>query len=112
MRNLNINLARNNYMKLYDMFDEYKQENLGISELVGGSQLNVHAFKNLFPIIVFDERKQSEKLKAGVQDIQVRFEFGTLYEPDTPTVTATAIMISYRFFQFSSDGKNMSVMSK
>jgi len=75
------------------MFDEYKQENLGISELVGGSQVNVPAFKNLISIIVFDVRKQSEKLKTGVQDIQVRFEFGTLYEPDTATVTAIAIMI-------------------
>jgi len=60
------------------LFDKYKQENLGISKLVGGSQVNVAAFKTVFPIIVFDVKKQSERLKTGVQDIQVRFKFGTV----------------------------------
>lgn len=108
IRNLNVNFARNDYMKLYDMFDAFKQDNLGISELVGGTQANVAAFKTLFPIIVFDVRKQFKKIKTGVVDMQVKLEFGTVVPADT---TAYAVMLSDRFFKLSSDGKNMSVMS-
>jgi len=108
MRQLNVNFARNDYIKLYNMFDAFKKDNLGISNLVGGTQANVEAFSTLFPILVFDVRRQSEKLKTGVQDIQVRFEFGTIVPAET---MAYAVMLSDRFFKLSSDGKNMSVMS-
>jgi len=54
------------------MFDAFKQDYYGISSLVGGTQVNVPYFEILFPITVFDVRKQNEKLKTGVTDIQVR----------------------------------------
>ena len=95
-------------MKLYDMFDNFKRDYHGISSLVGGTQVNVDAFKNLFPIIVFDVRKQNETLKSGVVDIQVKLEFETNVPADT---TAYAVIISDRLLQLSSDGKNMSLMS-
>jgi hypothetical protein len=53
-------------------------------------------------------RKQNEKIKTGVTDIQVKFEFSAAVPADT---TAYAITISDRFFNLSSDGKNMSVVS-
>ena len=53
------------------MFDDFKKEYYGIDNLVGGTQVNVAAYKSLFPIIVFDVRKQNEKIKTGVTDIQV-----------------------------------------
>jgi len=95
-------------MKLYDMFDDFKKDFYGIDSLVGGTQVNVAAYKSLFPIIVFDVRKQNEKLKTGVTDIQVRFEFNAAVPADT---TAYAVMISDRFYKLSSDGNNMSVVS-
>src|SRR6266496_1933611 len=105
---LNNNYTKNDYMKLYDGFDAFKQDYHGISSLVGGTQVNVSAFKSLFPIIVFDVRKQNEQLKSGVVDIQVRLEFGTAVPAQT---MAYAVIISDRVFKLSSDGKNMSVMS-
>ena len=102
------NFDRNEYMKLYSRFDDFKKEYYGIDSLVGGTQGNVAAYKSLFPIIVVDVRKQNEKLKAGVTDIQVRFEFGTAVPRNT---TAYAVTISDRFYKLSSDGKNMSVIA-
>ena len=55
------NFDRNEYMKLYDMFDDFKKDYYGIDSLIGGTQVNVAAYKSLFPIIVFDARKQNEK---------------------------------------------------
>ena len=75
MLDLVANFDRNEYMKLYDMFDDFKKDYYGIDSLVGGTQVNVAAYKSLFPIIVFDARKQNETLKSGVMDIQVKLEF-------------------------------------
>ena len=102
------NFARNEYTTLYDMFDNFKTNYYGIDALVGGTQVNVAAFKSLFPILVFDLRKQNERLKTGVTDIQVRFEFAAVVPADT---TAYAVIISDRFYKLASDGKNMSVVS-
>ena len=79
-----------------------------IMELILLLEEHRSAYKSLFPIIVFDVRKQNEKLKVGVMDIQVKFEFGAAVPADT---TAYAVIISDRFYKLSSDGKNMSVVS-
>ena len=90
------------------MFDDFKKNYYGIDSLVGGTQVNYPAFKTLFPIIVFDVRKQNERLKSGVVDIQAKFQFGANVPANT---TAYAIIISDRFFKMASDGKNMTVVS-
>src|SRR5271165_6609871 len=66
MLDIKTNFDRNEYMKLYDMFDDFKKDYYGIDSLVGGTQVNVEAYKSLFPIIVFDVRKQNEKIKKAV----------------------------------------------
>jgi hypothetical protein len=108
MSDINTNFDKNEYMKLYDMFDNFKKDYYGIDCLIGGTQVNVPAYKSLFPIIVFDVRKQNERIKTGVTDIQVRFEFSAAVPADT---TAFSVIISDRFYKLSSDGKNMSVVS-
>ena len=102
------NFATNDYVKLYDMFDSFKKEYYGIDSLVGGTQVNFPAFKTLFPILVFDVRKQNEKLKTGVTDIQVKLFFNANVPANT---NAYGCIISDRFFKMSSDGKNMRVIS-
>ena len=108
MSDITTNFDKNEYMRLYNMFDDFKKDYYGIDSLVGGTQVNVAAYKSLFPIIVFDVRKQNEKLKTGVMDIQVRFEFNAAVPANT---TAYSVIISDRFYKLSSDGKNMSVLS-
>ena len=54
------NFTTNDYVKLYDMFHSFKKEYYGIDSLVGGTQVNFPAFETLFPILVFDVRKQTK----------------------------------------------------
>ena len=87
------------------MFDSFKKEYYGIDSLEGGTQVNFPAFKTLFPMIVFDVRKQNEKLKTGVTDIQVKLFFNANVPANT---NACGCIISDRFFKMSSDGSSAS----
>ena len=109
MSDIITNFNKNEYMNLYNMFDDFKKEYYGIDSLVGGTQVNVPAYKSLFPIIVFDVRKQNEKLKSGIIDMQVRFEFSAAVPPNT---TAYSVIISDRLYKLSSDGRNMIVVTQ
>src|SRR6266536_1182891 len=103
-----IDFPTNNYSYLYEMFDNFKKEYYSFNSLVGGTQVNFPAFKSLFPIIVFDVRHQSERLKSGVVDINLKFNFND----DVPANTAAyAIIISDRMYKFESDGKNLKMIS-
>jgi len=108
MTDIMTNFNRNEYMRLYTMFDDFKKDYFGIDSLVGGTQVNVPAYKSLFPIIVFDVRRQNETLKTAVMDIQVKFEFSEAVPANT---SAYSVMISDRFYKLSSDGKSLSVLS-
>ena len=55
-----MDFARNDYVKLYTMFDNFKKDFYGYDELVGRSQVNLLAFKSLFLILVFDVTKQAK----------------------------------------------------
>jgi len=102
------NFASNNYDMFYDMLVDFKKEYYGIDSLVGGSQVNFPTFKALFPIFVFDVRKQDDQLKNGVMDIVSYFEF----DDNVPANTiAICLVISDRMYNLSSDGQNMGVIS-
>jgi len=103
------NFATNDYVELYDMFDEFKEQYYGFSSLVGGSQVNYPAFRSLFPIIVFDVRRQSEVLKTGSIDISLNFNFTDIVPANT---RAYALILSDRLYKFESDGKNLRMITK
>ena len=90
------------------MFNDFKQEYYGISSLVGGTQVNLPAFKTLFPIIVFDVRQQDEKLKSGAVNMKLSFFFDRGVPDNT---MAYSCVLSDRVFQFVSDGRSISVKS-
>ena len=103
------NFATNDYVELYDMFDEFKEHYYGFNSLVGGSQVNYPAFKSLFPLIVFDVRRQSEVLKTGPIDISLDFKFRAAVPDHT---RAYALILSDRLYKFESDGKNLRMITK
>ena len=78
------------------MFDRFKQEFYRFNLLVGGTQVNVSTFKKLFPIIVFDARHQSEKLKSGIVDISLNFRFSVNVPANT---MAYAVTLSDRMYK-------------
>ena len=102
------NFALNDYSVLYETFDNFKKEFYGFNSFVGGTQVNFATFKTLFPIIVFDVRHQSEKIKTGVVDMQLNFKFNEVVPANT---TAYSIIISDRQFKLKSDGKNLTMVT-
>ena len=103
-----INFANNQYSILYKMADDFKREYYGMNNLIGGSQINLATYKSLFPILVFDVRNQSEKLKSGVIDIVLKFYFRQGVPANTE---AFAVILSDRIFKLDSDGINMKMVS-
>ena len=75
---------------------------------MGGTQINVHDFKKLFPIIVLDVRKQKDKLKTGVIDMQLKFFFNEGVPANT---TAYTVILSDHLFKLQSDGSNLKVIN-
>lgn len=108
LHDMTIDFGRNDYSVLYEMFDNFKKEYYGFNSLVGGTQVNYSSFKTLFPIIVFDVRHQSERLKSGVVDMMLRFDFGEGIPQHT---IAHATIISDREYKFTSDGKNLTMIT-
>ena len=108
LNEIRTNFTTNDYAKLYDMFDDFKKEYYGIDSLVGGTQVNFPAFKTLFPILVFDARKQSERLKNNAVDMKAKFFFSA----NVPAITtAYSVIISERVFKLAPDGLNMNIIS-
>ena len=64
-------------------------------------------YKSLYPIIMFDVSKQSERLKSAVTDITLDVQFSA-----TPTANsvAHAVMISNQKLRFKSNGDQMNVL--
>ena len=108
INDITTNFATNDYSERYEMFDSFKKEYYGFNSLVGGTQVNFSSFKSLYPIIVFDVRKQSDRLKSGVIDIQLKFFFNTNVPANT---FAYATTISDRKFKLQSDGTNLTMVT-
>ena len=75
-----------------------------MDELISNPGIDPIAYKNIFPLFVFDVSKQSEKLKTSVSDIHIKASFGD--NPGNDTM-AYAVIISDRLFHFVSDGSKI-----
>ena len=64
-------------------------------------------YRNLYPLILFDVSKQSEKLKYSTTDIQIKMHFSANVPANNQ---AYAVTISDRLINFQSDGNKMSVV--
>lgn len=102
------NFETNDYSILYEAFDNFKKEYYGFNSLVGGTQVNFASYKTLFPLFVFDVRHQSERLKSGVVDMQLKFSFRQAIPQNTHMY---AVIISDREYKFTSDGKNLTMIT-
>jgi hypothetical protein len=84
------------------MADNFKKDYYGLNNLIGGSQINLVSYKELYPIIVFDVRHQSEQVRSNVMSISLELKF----EQPIPAETHLhAIIISDRLFRLTSDGQ-------
>ena len=84
------------------------QNSMEWDELVSNPNITPSDYKDLFPILVFDVSRQSEKLKNSVTDIQVKAYFNENVPANTE---AFALVISDRIVSFTSNGNKMTVIS-
>ena len=98
------NFTRNQYSRIYGDAALFRKKFFNMDELISNPGIDPIAYKNIFPLFVFDVSKQSEKLKTSVSDIHIKATFGG--NPDND-VMAYAVIISDRLFHFVSDGSKI-----
>ena len=79
----------------------------GMDELITQSNITPSDYKDLYPLMVFDVSKQSEKLKSSTVDIKIKATFNANVPAGTQ---AYAVVISDKFIQMQSDGNKMHVL--
>ena len=99
--------SQNHYDNLYHEFASFIGKFYKVDNMITGTSIDPIAYKKLYPIILFDVSKQSERLKSGVTDITLQCRFKS--NPAAGTV-AHAVLISDRKIRFKSDGDKMSVL--
>ena len=90
---------------MYHEFSSFVQKFYKVDKLVTSTSVDSMSYKDLYPIIMFDVSKQSERLRSSVTDVSIQCRF-----KETPTATTVAhvVMISDRKLRLKSDGEKMS----
>jgi hypothetical protein len=102
MIDMNIDFPKCQFSKAYRMMSEFKKNYYGVSEKESSNQITPLEFVDLYPLFVIDLRRQSEKLKNSVQDVQIKATFNE--NPPANTI-AYALLLSDRLFHLQSDGQ-------
>ena len=112
----NNDFEKNQYSRIYGDATLFRKKFFNMDELISNSGIDPIAYKNLYPLFVFDVSKQSEKLKTSVSDIHIKASFNPAptpaaggAPPDNPPANtmAYAVIISDRLFHFVSDGSKI-----
>jgi hypothetical protein len=98
---MNLDFAKCRISKAYRALSEFKKDYYGISDKESSNNITPLEFIEQFPLFVIDLRRQSEKLKNSVQDIQIKATFS---QNPAANTTAYALLISDRLFYLQSDG--------
>lgn len=103
----NLSFPNQQFARAYYDAARFSEKFYGMDSLVTQSNITPSDFKDLFPIMVFDVSKQSERLKSGVVDIQIKATFNAAVPAGTE---AFAVVVSDKMLNFQSDGAKMSVV--
>ena len=107
MIDFHADFAKNHYENFYMEFYQFIKKYYGINDSVTSTAVDPILYKKLYPIIVFDVTKQSERIQQGVVDITIQSFFSANVAANT---TAFCLMISDRKLRFKSDGNKMNVL--
>ena len=86
---------------MYREFHQFLGKYFGISDSITQTAVDPIDFKFLFPLIVFDVSRQSEKIASAVVDITLQCFF---HENVVANTKAYCLLISDRRLKFKSDG--------
>ena len=103
----NADFPKNHCNKLYREFYEFMEKFYGISHSVTSTSVDPVAYKHLFPLIVYDVSRQSERIQQAVVDITIQCNFSENVPDKTK---AYCLMISDRRLKFKSDGSKANIV--
>ena len=93
----NISFTKQQFSRVYGDAAEFRSKFFNMDELVSNPNITSSDYKTLFPLFLFDDSKQSEKLKYSTTDIQIKMHFNN----NVPAHTyAYAVIISDRLINF------------
>lgn len=103
----NLSFPNQQFSRAYRDAATFSEQFYGMNDLITQSNITPSDYKDLFPLMVFDVSKQSERLKSSVVDVQIKATFNAAVPAGTE---AFAVVVSDRMLQFQSDGSKMSVV--
>jgi len=103
-----INFTTNDYVDFCVMADEFKREHHAFNNLISGTQIDMLNYKKLFPLIVFDVRHQSERVKSNVMSMKLNFKFSENVPANTHMYV---VIISDRVIKLTSDGQTPMIVN-
>jgi len=105
----NLSFPNQKFSRAYYEAARFSEKFYGMDPLVTQSNITPMDFKDLFPIMVFDVSKQSERLKYASVEMQIQATF----HQNVPAGTeAYAVVISDQMIKFTSDGSKMYIVMK
>lgn len=103
----NLSFPNQQFSRAYREAATFSEKFYGMNDLITQSNITPADYKDLFPLMVFDVSKQSERLKSSVVDVQIKATFNAAVPAGTE---AFAVVVSDRMLNFQSDGNKMSVV--
>jgi hypothetical protein len=103
----NLSFPNQQFSRAYRDAATFSEKFYGMNELITQGNITPSDYRDLYPLMVFDVSKQSERLKTSVVDVQIKATFNAAVPANTE---AFAVVISDRLLQFQSDGQKMSVV--
>ena len=103
----NISFLAQKFSTVYGDVTVFRSKFFNMDELVSNPNINPDDYKKLYPLLLSDVSKQSEKLKYSTTDIQIKMHFSAGIPVNTQ---AYAVIISDRLINFQSDGNKFSVV--
>ena len=99
---LRLDFNENYYTTAYKMLSDYSNHILNKENC----SISLIEYQNLYPLLVFDVSRQSEKIKNSVTDIKIRATFKKNISKPTK---AYALVLSDRLVKIQSDGNEMNI---
>ena len=98
------------YSRPYGDVADFRSKFFNMDELVSNPNITPFDYRVLYPLLLFDVSKQSEKLKYSTTDIQIKGTIDGINGVIPANTQVYAVIISDRLINFQSDGNKFSVV--
>ena len=102
-----LDFPNNKYSRAFRDAAKFDNSLYGVSEIMTQPNLTALNYKSICPLFVFDVRKQAERLKSTVLDVQIKATFNSNVNAGTK---AFAVILSDKLLRIKSDGSQMNVV--